>query len=141
LRSVAYARERFDLFNLKSDLILADCERLPLASDCVDIVYSMGGNASHANTQHAVREAYRVLRPGGTAKIMIYHKWSLTGYIALDTLRPYARATLAGLEYIYANFLESPGTKPTPLTKHANSLGIFPTFASRTSELRRSAPE
>jgi SAM-dependent methyltransferase len=110
-RSIAYTRERFDLFNLKSDLILADCECLPLSSGCVDIVYSWGVMHHTPDTQQAVREAHRVLRPGGTAKIMIYHKWSLTGYMlwmryGLMRWRPWL-----GLEYIYANFLESPGTK------------------------------
>jgi hypothetical protein len=52
-----------------------------------------------------------VLRSGGTARIMIYHKWSLVGYMlwaryALARLRPWT--TLA---QIYARCLESPGTK------------------------------
>jgi ubiquinone/menaquinone biosynthesis C-methylase UbiE len=80
-RSIAYARERLDLFNLKSGLILSDCVRLPLASNCVDMIYSWGVMHHTPNTRQAIREAYRVLRSGGIAKIMIYHTWSLTGYM------------------------------------------------------------
>jgi SAM-dependent methyltransferase len=124
-RSVAYARERFDLFNLKSDLILADCERLPLASDCVDIVYSWGVMHHTPNTRQAVREAYRVLRPGGTAKIMVYHKWSLTGYMLWMRYGLMRGRPWWGLEYIYANFLESPGTKAYTVNEARQLFGQF----------------
>ncbi len=110
-RSIAHTRDRFHLFGLQSDLMLADCERLPLPSDSIDIVYSWGVMHHTPNTPQAIREAYRVLRPGGVAKIMIYHKWSMTGYMlwmryGLLRGRPWRQ-----LEEIYSNFLESPGTK------------------------------
>ena len=63
------------------------------------------------DTRQAVREAHRVLRPGGTAKIMIYHKWSLTGYMLWMRYGLMRGRPWLGLESIYANFLESPGTK------------------------------
>jgi SAM-dependent methyltransferase len=124
-RSVAYARERFDLFDLKSSLILADCERLPLASDCVDIVYSWGVMHHTPNTPQAIREAFRVLRPGGTAKVMIYHKWSLTGYMLWMRYGLMRGRPGCGLEYIYANFLESPGTKAYTVDEARQLFGQF----------------
>jgi hypothetical protein len=58
-----------------------------------------------------VAEVWRVLEPGGLAKVMIYHKWSMVGLMlwlryALLRMRPFI-----SLEEIYAGYLESPGTK------------------------------
>ncbi len=52
-----------------------------------------------------------MLKPGGTAKVMIYHTYSLVGFMlwvryALLRLRPFTP-----LSKIYAKHLESPGTK------------------------------
>ena len=63
----------------------------------------------HPNTPKAISEVHRVLRPGGVAKVMIYHKWSLVGYMlwiryALLRLRPWMTLTK-----VYARYLESPG--------------------------------
>ena len=63
------------------------------------------------DTPKALFEVWRVLRPGGIAKIMIYHKWSLVGYMlwlryALMRFRPWT-----SLANIYSKYLESPGTK------------------------------
>ena len=48
---------------------------------------------------------------GGVARIMIYHKWSVVGFMlwlryGLGSLRPWR-----SLNSIYAHHLESPGTK------------------------------
>ena len=56
-------------------------------------------------------EAFRVLRPGGTAKFMSYHKWSFVGLMlwvryALLRLRP-----ATPLVKIDKRHLESPGTR------------------------------
>jgi SAM-dependent methyltransferase len=63
------------------------------------------------DTPKAIEEVYRVLKPGGEAKIMIYHKYSFVGYMlwlryGLLRLRPFC-----GLKAIYSKYLESPGTK------------------------------
>src|SRR5215475_3611466 len=124
-RSIAHTRERFNQFNLKSDLFLSDCERLALASESVDILYSWGVMHHTPNTPQAIREAYRVLRPGGTAKIMIYHKWSLTGYMLWMRYGLMRGRPWCGLEYIYANFLESPGTKAYIVDEARQLFGQF----------------
>lgn len=110
-RAVDHARRRLDLFGLDSDLSSADAENLPFDDGCFDIVYSWGVLHHSPDTPKAVREVYRVLAPGGTARIMIYHKHSMVGYMlwlryALARLRP-----LTTLAEIYATRLESPGTK------------------------------
>ena len=110
-RAVLHARRRLALFGLASQLLVGDAECLPFADAAFDVVYSWGVIHHSPDTPAAVAEMYRVLRPGGVAKIMIYHRFSLVGYMlwmryALARGRPWI-----GLDRIYANYLESPGTK------------------------------
>jgi ubiquinone/menaquinone biosynthesis C-methylase UbiE len=110
-RAVAHVRRRLALFGLTSSLASGDAERLPFPDATFDIVYSWGVIHHSPDTQKAVGEIHRVLRESGNAKVMIYHRWSLVGYMlwiryALLRLRPWTTLT-----DIYARYLESPGTK------------------------------
>ena len=75
------------------------------------IVYSWGVLHHSPDTQRAFSEAHRVLRPGGTLRVMVYHRPSVVG------LMLWARYGLAtghptrSLTEVYARHLESPGTK------------------------------
>lgn len=54
-----------------------NAERLPFDDATFDLVYSWGV-IHHADDMEAVLgEIYRVTRPGGTIKLMVYHLWSL----------------------------------------------------------------
>lgn len=110
-RAVEHTRTRLRLFGLCSTLQQADAEELPYKDDSFDLVYSWGVLHHSPNTVRAVQEVHRVLKPGGEAKIMIYHRYSFVGYMlwlryALLRLRPFT-----SLDEIYSNYLESPGTK------------------------------
>jgi SAM-dependent methyltransferase len=110
-RAIFHTRRRFELLGLASDLSVGDAENLHFDDESFDLVYSWGVIHHSPNTAKAVAEIYRVLCLGGRAKIMIYHKWSLVGFMlwirhALLRLRPWK--TLAD---IFAEHLESPGTK------------------------------
>lgn len=109
--SIELTRERFALFGLGSDLRIGDCEQLPFADNSFDIVYSWGVLHHSPDTPQAIREVHRVLRPGGIAKIMIYHKWAMTGYMLWLRYALLAGRPGRGLDFIYAHYLESPGTK------------------------------
>ena len=110
-RAISYTRHRFKCFGLRSELTVSDAENLDFSSNFFDGVYSWGVLHHSPNTLKAIAEVWRVLKPYGVAKIMIYHKWSLVGimlwlrYAALK-FKPWHR-----LEYVYKNYLESPGTK------------------------------
>jgi len=110
-RAIEHARRRFLVLGLDSNLSVGDAENLSFDDSQFDIVYSWGVLHHSPDTPKAVLEVWRVLRPGGVAKIMVYHKWSLIGYMlwlryALLRFRPWM-----ALESVYSKYLESPGTK------------------------------
>lgn len=76
-RSVEITRHRFALYGNAGSFMIADGERLPFASESFDVVYSNGVLHHTPDTAGAIREVHRVLRPGGTAKVMLYHRHSL----------------------------------------------------------------
>jgi SAM-dependent methyltransferase len=76
-RSVETSRHRFRLYDMSGTFVLADGERLPFADNSFDVVYSNGVLHHTPDTAGAVRDVHRVLRPGGTAKVLLYFRDSL----------------------------------------------------------------
>jgi ubiquinone/menaquinone biosynthesis C-methylase UbiE len=110
-RAIAHVRRRLELFGLTSGLAAGDAENMPFRTHSFDMVYSWGVIHHSPNTPRAIAEIFRVLRDGGVARIMIYHTWSLVGYMlwfryGLMRLRPWM-----SLAQVYSRYLESPGTK------------------------------
>lgn len=110
-RAVEHTRNRLDLFDLKSNLQVADAESLPFADESFDLVYSWGVLHHSPNTERAIDEVWRVLRLGGKARIMIYNKHSLVGYMLWLRYALLAGKPWRSLSDIYSHYLESPGTK------------------------------
>ena len=77
LRSIELSRLHFALYDERACFLLADGERLPFAGESFDVVYSNGVLHHTPDTVRAVGEIHRVLRPGGLAKVMLYHRNSL----------------------------------------------------------------
>lgn len=89
----------------------ADAEKLPFRDSAFDVVYSWGVLHHTPGTGFALEEAFRVLVPGGTLKVMVYHVPSWTGWLlwlrhGLLKGRPFSSAK----EMVW-KYLESPGTK------------------------------
>lgn len=110
-RAIQNTARRLSLFGLNSQLQVGDAERLDFCDNFFDIIYSWGVIHHSPDTPAAVKEIYRTLKPGGEARIMIYHKKSFVGYMlwiryALFRLQPFT-----SLKEIYSKYLESPGTK------------------------------
>lgn len=76
-RSVEISRQRFRLYDMPADFVVTDGERLPFADESFDVVYSNGVLHHTPGTDVAVKEVHRVLKRGGTAKVMLYHRRSL----------------------------------------------------------------
>lgn len=106
--SIARARRRCELAGYQPDLRVADAEQLPFADNSFDVVYSYGVMHHSPNTPQCLHEAWRVLKPGGQARIMVYHHPSITG--AMLWLR-YGMLRGKSLRQSVFDHLESPGTK------------------------------
>ena len=110
-RAVQQTQERLALAGLDSDLRVADAERLPFADASFDLVYSWGVLHHSPNTPAGIDEVYRVLRPGGIARVMVYHRYSVVGFLLWLRYALLAGAPGRSLAEIYAQYLESPGTQ------------------------------
>jgi SAM-dependent methyltransferase len=106
--SIERARQRCELAGYRPDLRVADAEDLPFRDSSFDLVYSYGVMHHSPDTPQCVREAWRVLKPGGQARIMVYHHPSVTG--AMLWLR-YGLLRGKSMRETVFDHLESPGTK------------------------------
>lgn len=106
--SLGRAQQRCERAGLKPDLRHTDAENLPMPNDSFDVVYSYGVMHHSSDTQKCLDEAWRVLKPGGTARIMLYHHVSLTGIMLW--LR-YGIWRVQSIRRCVYERLESPGTK------------------------------
>jgi ubiquinone/menaquinone biosynthesis C-methylase UbiE len=80
-------RRRFEIEGQTGDLRVADAEALPFADGSFDLVYSHGVLHHTPDTQRAINEVHRVLKPGGVAMVMLYHKSSYNYWVNIMTLR------------------------------------------------------
>lgn len=114
---------------LSFDLKVADAENLPYDNGFFDIVYSWGVLHHSPDTPKAIAEVFRVLKPGGVAKIMIYHKYSLIGFMLWLRYALMCGKPLRTLNDVYYNYLESKGTKAYSI---AEARELFKDFSTVT---------
>jgi ubiquinone/menaquinone biosynthesis C-methylase UbiE len=97
------ARLRFELFGLSGQFRQSDAENLDFPDNSFDVVYSHGVLHHTPDTPRSIREAHRVLRPGGEARIMLYHRNSYNYRININILRRFGAHLLkneAGLKLV-----------------------------------------
>lgn len=116
-RAIEHTTRRLELFGLKSQLAVGDAENLPFAAESFDLVYSWGVLHHSPDTPKAFKEVHRVLRKGGTARIMIYSKWSLIGLMLWLRYGLLRGRPFTSMREIYDKYLESPGTKAYTITE------------------------
>ncbi|MFT5350889.1 MAG: ubiquinone/menaquinone biosynthesis C-methylase UbiE [Planctomycetota bacterium] len=75
--AIQTARKRFQDNGLEGEFRTANAEKLPFPDNHFDYVYSFGVLHHAADTQQCIREAFRVVKPGGAAMVMLYHRHSL----------------------------------------------------------------
>jgi ubiquinone/menaquinone biosynthesis C-methylase UbiE len=110
-RAIEHVKKRFAQLNLVSDLRIADAEQLPFDSQYFDMVYSWGVLHHTPDTQAAIDEIYRVLKPNGEAKIMLYHKYSIYSFLLWVKCALLRGKPWMPLKKVLAENLESYGTQ------------------------------
>lgn len=128
-RAIEHTRHRLALLGLSSELSVGDAEALPFPDGTFDMVYSWGVIHHSPDTKRAASEILRVLKPGGTFKVMIYHTWSLVGLMLWVRYALLKGRPSTSMTEIYAKYLESPGTKAYTRTQASE---LFADARSRT---------
>jgi SAM-dependent methyltransferase len=88
------ARKRFELEGAAARFVAGSVTELPFPDASFDLVYSMGVIHHVPDTDKAVSEFHRVLRPGGRAIVMVYHRDSLNYRFTILVLRRLLAAAL-----------------------------------------------
>jgi ubiquinone/menaquinone biosynthesis C-methylase UbiE len=123
--AVNICTERLQMEGLSGNVAVGDVEALDLPEEYFDLVYSYGVIHHTPNTAEAVRQLYRVLKPGGTIRVMIYNLTGLSAFYQwclFGLLR--GRWTLSRRD-VMATYNESPGTK---LYSHSEAAKLFECF-------------
>jgi SAM-dependent methyltransferase len=110
-RAAGLTASRLRLAGLTPRTMVADAERLPFRDSSFDLVYSWGVLHHAADPPATIGELHRVLRPGGRARVMLYHRRSLVGFMlwaryALLRGRPWT-----DMQTVFDRHMESPGTR------------------------------
>src|SRR5688500_13991155 len=101
--AIDLTRRRFELFNLPGKFRVADAECLDFPDNSFDLVYSHGVLHHTPDTAGAIRQVHRVLRPGGRAAVMLYHRNSFNYRVNISMLRRVGVHLLrwdAGLKFV-----------------------------------------
>ena len=70
--AIKITKANFERLGLKSNLVIANAINLPYNTNCFDLVFCFGVLHHIPNTEKAISEIYRVLKPKGKAIIMLY---------------------------------------------------------------------
>jgi len=81
--AVQTTQKHFDLLGAQGTFQTENAERLSFKNNTFDIVYSHGVLHHTQNPTSTFKEVHRVLKPNGTAIIMLYHKNSFNYYIRI----------------------------------------------------------
>jgi ubiquinone/menaquinone biosynthesis C-methylase UbiE len=79
--AIDITRKRFNLYGYMLGSQVADAENLPYSDNIFDVVYSFGVLHHTPDTEKALHEAVRVLKPGGRLIVMLYHTHSLHTFL------------------------------------------------------------
>ena len=119
-RSIEITQHRFKLYGADGAFMISDAEHLPFRDESFDVVYSNGVLHHTPDTEGAIREVHRVLRPGGVAKVMLYHRNSLNYWVDIVLRHGILRAEFLrgrSTEEIMSRVIEFSDHDARPLVK------------------------
>lgn len=95
-RAVELTRGHLAYRNVSADVRQGNAEELPFDDATFDVVISSGVLHHTPDTPKAIRECWRVLKPGGTAKISLYRKGLLHSPLLFPLVQAVMRVLGAG---------------------------------------------
>jgi glycosyltransferase involved in cell wall biosynthesis len=125
--AVELASRRFELEGLEGRFVQGSIVDLPFDDESFDLVYSHGVVHHVPQTRRAVAEFHRVLRPGGTALVMVYHRGSLNYRFNIMVIRR-ALAAVVLVPGAARAVAKVTGESPTVIAAHAE---LFKTHGLR----------
>jgi len=127
-----HVRKRLEVYGLRAaEVRPADCEALPYPDNFFDLVYSVGVVHHTPDTKQASGEIVRVCRPGGSCKIMVYHRHSLVALFLWIRKALLAGRPWRSLAWCINHFVENSGTKAYTRPEIRAMLHEFPTVNVR----------
>lgn len=87
-RTLQLAHRHFDFRGLRKRFVNGDATSLPFPGAHFDLVMSIGVLHHVPGTRQACREVMRVVKPGGTVRIMFYHRHSYHYALVDYVVRP-----------------------------------------------------
>ena len=76
-KAVELTKKRLALYGLTANVMEADAQKLPFADNTFDYVCAWGCLMHMPETEKAISEIHRVLKPGGSTLAMMYHSNSV----------------------------------------------------------------
>lgn len=130
--AIEATRRRLELYRFSSTLQRLDAESLPFADNAFDLVWSWGVIHHSERPERVMAEIYRVLKPGGEFRGMMYKRRSLAVFkqwvkYALLKGRPWR-----SFRVVLAHHFESPGTKAYTIAELRRMLADFSTVSLQT---------
>jgi SAM-dependent methyltransferase len=106
-KSVDITKKRFDVFGLSGNLFTANIENMDDFKNIQDIkfdlIYSFGVLHHTPNTELAIENIYKMLKPGGEFKLMMYAKNSLKYFEIMDGLDQYEAQNGVPIAKVYTH--------------------------------------
>jgi SAM-dependent methyltransferase len=85
--AVARTRRRLELAGERGHVVQMDVEKLAFPDGAFDLVWSWGVIHHSASTRRALEEIRRVLKPGGCALVMVYHRAFVPWFVYTGLIR------------------------------------------------------
>ena len=142
-RSIETSRKHLQLYGQSGDFAITDAETLPFADESFDVVYSNGVLHHTPDTAGAVREIHRVLRPGGLARVMLYHRnsWNYWfdmvarhGLLHAELLRGHSPAAIMSK---YVEFNEGGGRPLVKVYSRRQARKLFSMFSEVNTDVEQ----
>jgi 2-polyprenyl-3-methyl-5-hydroxy-6-metoxy-1,4-benzoquinol methylase len=132
--AIDITKRRFKTLGLQGDIRQLDAEQLDFADNTFDMVWSWGVIHHSANMAGIIQQIHRVLKSGGQAKIMIYHRHALRNWILAGLYEGVFKAKFLTTPYEEILRSVTDGYIARHLTR-AQARQAFAAFANVTTEL------